>query len=80
MGRNLRLSFLFKIAEGDLTSLPIKTYLTPMKKKIKIIPKKFKDYVSKNLVETFRLTNDRSLQTPTNNGSEQNIFFHLDKN
>ena len=37
----------------------------------KIIPKKFKDCVSKNLVETFGTTNDRSFQIPTNYGSEQ---------
>ena len=75
--RNLRLSFLFKIAEGMLPSLPSETYLTPIKNKRKIIPKKFKDCVSKKLVETFGTTNDRSFQIPTNYGSEQykNSFF-----
>ena len=75
--RNLRLSFLFKIAEGMLASLPPETYLTPMKNKRKTTPKKFKDCVSKDLVEAFKPTNDRSFQIPTNNGSEQyEHFFH----
>ena len=60
-----------------LPSLPPETYLAPIKNKRKIIPKKFKDCVSKNLVETFGTTNDRSFQIPTNYGSEQykNSFF-----
>ena len=75
--RHLRLSFLFKIAEGTIPSLPPDKYLEPIKNKRNIKPKQFSDCVSKNIVEQYVTNNSRPFQIPPNNGSEQykNSFF-----
>ena len=75
--RHLRLSFLFKVDEGLIPSLPPDKYLLPTKNKRNIKSKQFTDCVSKNIVDQFVTNNSRSFQIPPNNGSEvyKNSFF-----
>ena len=75
--RHLRLSFLFKIAEGMIPSLPPDKHLIPTKNKRNIIPKKFSDCETHNIVDQYVTNNSRSFQIPSNNGSVvyKNSFF-----
>ena len=75
--RNLRLSFLFKVAEGMLPPLPPDVYLTQMKNKRKIKPTNFENCVSKNIVNNYITNNSRPFEIPKNNGCDayKNSFF-----
>ena len=75
--RHLRLTFLYKVAEGLIPSLPPDKYLKTIKNKRHIKPKKFSDHISTNIVETYCTNNSRPFQIPPNNGSEiyKNSFF-----
>ena len=69
--RNLRLSFLFKIAEGLTPSIPPDMYLKKIQDKRKITARNFSDCVSKNIVEKFVTNNSRAFQIPPNKGTVQ---------
>ena len=46
-----RLTFFFKVAEGLAQAMPTNTYLTPIRGKRLIKPKKLDNYITKNIVE-----------------------------
>ena len=70
--KELRLTFLFKIAEGLVPAIPSDRYLTPIKNKrnIKGNPK-YKDYVHDNKVEKYETTNTRPFKIPESRNSQQ---------
>ena len=72
--KELRLTFLFKIAEGLVPAIPSDRYLTPIKNKrnIKGNPK-YKDYVHDNKVEKYKTTNTRPFKIPESRNSQQYI-------
>lgn len=75
--RNLRLSLLYKIAEGLLPAIPPEQYLEPIRNKRKIKAKTFSDCVSKNVVQQYETRNSRAFKVPSNKGTMQykNSFF-----
>ncbi len=56
---NIRLTYLFKIAEGLLPAIPPETYLVPRKQGRKIKPKVFADHDSTNIVSQHACNNNR---------------------
>ena len=72
--RNLRLTLLFKIAEGLLPGIPPDKLLTPMKPKRKIKAKYVDNGVSSNIVDNYKTNNSRPFTIPPNKGSEQFKF------
>ena len=72
--RNLRLSFLFKIADGLIPAIPPHINLEQNINKRKIKARTFDDCVSKNIVEQYVTNNTRSFKTPSNKGTDQYKF------
>ena len=60
-----------------IPAIPPDKYLTPITNKRRITTRSFNDCVSKNVIEQYKINNDRPFKIPTNNGSEQykNSFF-----
>ena len=75
--RQLRLAFLYKVAEGLIPSLPPDKYLKTIRNKRQIKPKIFSDHITSNVVKTYVTNNSRPFQIPPNNGSDiyKNSFF-----
>ena len=70
--KKLRLTFLFKIAEGLVPAIPSDRYLIPIKNKrnIKANPI-FKDYVHDNKVEKYETTSTKPFKIPEAKNSQQ---------
>ena len=62
--KNLRLLFLFKIAEGLTPAIRSDTYLVPERPKRSIKPKQFKDFTCHNIVERYASLNNRCFKLP----------------
>ena len=77
--RNLRLTFLFKIAEGLLPGIPPDKYLTPIKQKRKIKAKTFDNCVASNIVVNYTTNNSRPFTIPPNKGTAQYKFSFFNK-
>ena len=63
--KHLRLTFLFKIAEGLVPAIPPESQLIPIRNKRKIRAKTFQDCVTNNFVEHNQLNNSRCFQVPS---------------
>ena len=57
--KELRLSFLFKITQGQVQAIPADAYLEPSKAKRRIAPKIFDNRETKNLVSKYVTNNSR---------------------
>ena len=62
--KELRLTLLFKIAEGLVPAIPPDLYLTPMKEKRHIKPKVFQDCETTNIVTKYKTNNSRPFVIP----------------
>ena len=58
--RDHRLAFFYKVVGGELPGVPPDRYVNQVRGKRKIIPKKNKDFVTKNIVDQMARNNCRS--------------------
>lgn len=71
-----RLTFFYKVTEGLVPAMLKDTYLTPIRGKRIIRPKKFKDYVSTNIVTNQAVNHNKCFQTFQCKSSEyKNSYF-----
>ena len=76
--KELRLSLLFKIADGSVQAIPSDKYLKPVKKSRQITPKNFDGYEYVNKVEKYVTNNSRCFKIPSTNnptGPYSQSFF-----
>ena len=74
--KELRLAFLYKIANGLVPALPPESFLTPIRNKRKIKAKIFHDCDSKNIVTSSQLLNQQCFQVPQGTSATyKNSFF-----
>merc|ERR1711963_528554 len=69
----MRLTFLFKIAEGLVPAIPPDLYLTPMRQKRHIKPRVFTDCETTNIVNKYVRNNTRPFIIPQ---SSTNTYTH----
>ena len=73
-----RLTLLYKIAEGMIPALPSDSFLKPAdRNKRKIRPKRFEDYVVKNLVERHAYNNTRGFKVPDASTEQYKCSFFV---
>jgi len=65
-----RLTFFFKVAEGLVPAMPTDTYLTPIRGKRLIKPKKLDNYITKNIVENQAINHHKCFK-PISSKSDQ---------
>ena len=76
--KELRLSLLFKIADGSVQAIPSDKYLKPVKKSRQITPKNFDGFEYVNKVEKYVTNNSRCFKIPSTNnptGPYSQSFF-----
>ena len=75
--KELRLTFLYKIAEDLVPAIPSDKYLKPIRDKRKRTAKVFPDHVSQNPVDKYETNNTRPFIIPEAKNSKQykNSFF-----
>ena len=71
--KEMRLTFLFKIAEGLVPAIPPDLYLTPMRQKRHIKPRVFTDCETTNIVNKYVTNNTRPFIIPQ---SSTNTYTH----
>ena len=71
--KELRLSFLFKITQGQVQAIPADAYLEPSKAKRRIAPKIFDNRETKNLVSKYVTNRSRCFKIPSNQESGRTI-------
>jgi hypothetical protein len=75
--RNQRLTFFFKIVEGELPGIPSEKYVTPVKEKRRIKPKNDPDFITKNIVNQMARNNSRCFSIdplPRNKTPESAVY------
>ena len=75
--RDLRLKYMYKIAEGSIPAIPAETYFRPQKiNKRRIQPKHFPDHVSSNFVQHLTTNNTRCYIVPASHTDQfKNSYF-----
>ena len=78
--KEMRLTFLFKIAEGLVPAIPPDLYLTPMRQKRHIKPRVFTDCETTNIVNKYVTNNTRPFVIPQSSTNTYTAHTYHDLN